>query len=164
MTVLVLVSMPPERTGQGRVRAEFDLCGTAWVRADALPEAIVEVVEGRPEEILSALERHKPTVVFNACEAPVGRPGLGAARRGAPRMAGRVVYGQSKRDAGSVLAQGPRQGGARGGRDRRAASCAVPVHRDRNRFDVQHSDSPAHRPDRDVSSYSSNMHRVRGSA
>ncbi len=74
VTVLILVSLPPEFPAVGRVRSEFDLCGVTQAIAEVLPEGIIEVVRGELRETLAVIERHQPDVVFNACEAPLGRP------------------------------------------------------------------------------------------
>lgn len=74
MKVLVLHSLPPEMPGPGRHACEFDLRdGAAGIRA-VLPAAEVAGVRGEPREILAVLDRHHPEVVFNLCEAPLGRP------------------------------------------------------------------------------------------
>ena len=44
--------------------------------AEVLPGADVAKVRGEPREILALLEAHAPDVVFNLCEAPLGRPEL----------------------------------------------------------------------------------------
>jgi len=44
--------------------------------ASALENAIVAGVRGEPREILDCLAAHQPDVVFNLCEAPLGRPAL----------------------------------------------------------------------------------------
>jgi D-alanine-D-alanine ligase len=72
--ILILHTVPPDDLPDGRERAEFDL--TAQVRAitDVLPGAAVAAIRGEPRELLDLLARHQPDVIFNACEAPVGRP------------------------------------------------------------------------------------------
>lgn len=74
MKVLVLHTLPPEAAGPGRTPAEFDLSEAARGLAEALPAAAVEGVRGEALEILGLLSAHRPDVVFNACEAPLGRP------------------------------------------------------------------------------------------
>ena len=78
MNVLILHTLPPEATPHGRDRAEFDLSVPAQSIAQALPEATVYGVRGEVNELLEILSRHEPAVVFNACEAPLGQPGLEA--------------------------------------------------------------------------------------
>lgn len=76
--VLVLHTLPPERASAGRSRDEFDLSEAAAAVAAALPEARVAGVRGEAREILALLEKERPDVLFNACEAPLGRPDLEA--------------------------------------------------------------------------------------
>jgi D-alanine-D-alanine ligase len=45
---------------------------------EALPEAVLAPVHGHLDEIISALRQHRPDLIFNACEAPLGRPDLEA--------------------------------------------------------------------------------------
>jgi len=78
MKVLVLHTIPPEAPGLNRVVDEFDLGGAAQNVASVLPEAVVYGVRGEVREILTLLEQHPGSVVFNACEAPLGRPDLEA--------------------------------------------------------------------------------------
>jgi D-alanine-D-alanine ligase len=74
MKVLVLHTLPPDAAGPGRTAAEFDLSEAARGLAEALPEAAVVGVRGEAREIMTLLSAHRPDVVFNACEAPLGRP------------------------------------------------------------------------------------------
>jgi len=76
--VLVLHTLPPLATEAGRTPDEFDLGAAAQGIADAIPGAVVAGVRGRVEEVTALLEGHRPDVVFNACEAPLGRPDLEA--------------------------------------------------------------------------------------
>ena len=76
MKVLVLHTLPPEATEPGRRIAEFDLLSSAEGVGAALPGAAVCAVRGEIREILDLLARHAPDVVFNLCEAPLGRPQL----------------------------------------------------------------------------------------
>jgi D-alanine-D-alanine ligase len=76
--VLILHTLPPENLPDGRRRAEFDLSVAVRSVAAVLPEAAVEGVRGDPGELLDVLSRHAPDVVFNACEAPLGRSDLEA--------------------------------------------------------------------------------------
>jgi len=74
--VLVLHTLPPLVTGAGRMPDEFDLCAAAQGIADAIPGAVVAGVRGHVQEVIALLETHQPDVIFNACEAPLGRPDL----------------------------------------------------------------------------------------
>jgi len=76
MRVLVLHTVPPEVTGPDRTADEFDLGEAAANVSSALPEAPVCSVRGEAREILDLLDLHQPEVVFNLCEAPLGRPDL----------------------------------------------------------------------------------------
>ena len=76
--VLVLHTLPPEKAAVGRSRDEFDLSEAAAAIAAVLPQARVAGVRGEAREILALLDKEKPDVVFNACEAPLGRPDLEA--------------------------------------------------------------------------------------
>ena len=76
MNVLILHTAPPEAVDPGRRVWEFDLRPAALGIAEVLPGADVAQVRGEPREILALLETHAPDVVFNLCEAPLGRPEL----------------------------------------------------------------------------------------
>lgn len=78
MNVLVLYALPPERPGSGRASNEFALSEAAEEIRRALPEAEVAGVRGHATELLALLAERKPDVVFNLCEAPLGRPDLEA--------------------------------------------------------------------------------------
>jgi D-alanine-D-alanine ligase len=71
--VLVLHTLPPSEAAPDRDAGEFDLDAAAQNLAAALPGAAVAGVRGEVREILDLLDRHRPDVVFNACEAPLGR-------------------------------------------------------------------------------------------
>src|SRR5690242_8542430 len=73
MRVLVLHTIPPEATGPGRLPDEFDLSEAATNVASVLPEATVCRIRGEAREMLGLLDLHRPEVVFNLCEAPLGR-------------------------------------------------------------------------------------------
>ncbi len=73
MKVLVLHTLPPQVVASDRDAGEFDLGAAAANIACVLPDAVVEGVRGETREILAMLDRHRPDVVFNACEAPEGR-------------------------------------------------------------------------------------------
>ena len=74
MKVLVLYSLPPIIVTPGRLVNEFDLDEAAQGIAEVLPEAVVAGVQGEVHEVVSLLDHHQPDVVFNVCEAPLGRP------------------------------------------------------------------------------------------
>src|SRR5262245_38791304 len=76
MKVLVAHSAPPTDVPDGREAGEFDLSETAANVASALPGADVAAVRGEVDELLQLLDRHRPDVVFNLLEAPLGRPDL----------------------------------------------------------------------------------------
>jgi D-alanine-D-alanine ligase len=72
--VLVLHAAPPAVVDAGRLCGEFDVAGAASGVAAVLPGCVVEQARGEPREILSLVDRHAPDVVYNLCEAPLGRP------------------------------------------------------------------------------------------
>lgn len=74
MRVLILSTRAPE----GDRAAEMDLSEAVAELARVLPEAERAVLRGHAAEILAELERARPDVVWNACEAPLGRPDLEA--------------------------------------------------------------------------------------
>jgi D-alanine-D-alanine ligase len=76
MNVLILHTAPPEAVAPGRRVWEFDLQPAAQGIAEVLPGAHVAQVRGEPREILALLDAHAPDVVFNLCEAPLGRAEL----------------------------------------------------------------------------------------
>lgn len=78
MRVLILHTVPPDDVPEGRDRAEFDVSAGVRSIAEIVPDAVLEAVRGEPRELLDVLARHQPDVVFNACEAPLGRPDLEA--------------------------------------------------------------------------------------
>lgn len=78
MKVLVLHTLPPEAAPPGRIAYEFDLSEAADYIARSLPGATAAGVRGRAGEVMSVLDSHQPDVVFNLCEAPLGRPDLEA--------------------------------------------------------------------------------------
>lgn len=55
---------------------EFDLTAAVDGVLHALPGAEAAAVRGEPGEVLGLLEARRPDVVFNLCEAPLGRPDL----------------------------------------------------------------------------------------
>ncbi len=74
MKILVLYTLSPQSLAAGRDGGEFDLRQTAEGIAAVLPGAALLGVRGELLEIVEALKMHQPDVVFNACEAPLGRP------------------------------------------------------------------------------------------
>jgi D-alanine-D-alanine ligase len=78
VSVLVLYTLPPDALEPDRTLSEFDLAGPAAFVAQALPDGAVRAVYGKPGEILRVLGETRPDVVFNLCEAPLGRPDLEA--------------------------------------------------------------------------------------
>lgn len=78
MSVLILHSLAPDASGPGRSTDEFDLGSAVNGLRSALPEAAVAGVRGELREVLDVLDAHRPDVVFNVCEAPLGRPDLEA--------------------------------------------------------------------------------------
>jgi D-alanine-D-alanine ligase len=76
MKVLVLHSLPPTVIAHDRNAWEFDLSEAVRAIAEVLPNAIIAGVRGEVLETLALLSAHKPDVVFNVCEAPLGRPEL----------------------------------------------------------------------------------------
>jgi len=73
MKVLLLHSLPPEAS-PGHVAGEFDLNDAAAGIAEVLPGAIVAGVRGEVRDVLTVLDAERPDVVWNLCEAPLGRP------------------------------------------------------------------------------------------
>ena len=76
MTVLVLHTVPAENLDSSRRVAEFELDHTAAHVASVLQDAIVCGVRGNVREVLALIDAHRDFVVFNLCEAPLGRPDL----------------------------------------------------------------------------------------
>jgi len=74
MKVLVIYSLPPVAVAPGRLVDEFDVSDAARGIVEVLPEAMVAGVHGEAREVVALLDRHQPDVVFNVCEAPLGRP------------------------------------------------------------------------------------------
>ncbi len=75
MKVLVLYTLSPVAvTPEQRIVDEFDVSEAAREIAEVLPDAMVAGVHGDVREVLALLEQHQPDVVFNVCEAPLGRP------------------------------------------------------------------------------------------
>jgi len=78
MKVLILHTLPPKVCAADRREWEFDLQYTVEGLAGALAEAVPAAGYGEPAEIAGLIHCHKPDVVFNLCEAPLGRPDLEA--------------------------------------------------------------------------------------
>jgi D-alanine-D-alanine ligase len=76
MKVLILHTLPPDDLAAGRDEGEFDLHAAAQNIARVIPHAQVAPIQGEVREILQLLCEYPPDVVFNACEAPLGRPDL----------------------------------------------------------------------------------------
>jgi len=76
LKILILHTLPPADCESGRRPEEFELNDAAEHVASALEHAFVSGVRGEPSEIASLVEARRPDVVFNLCEAPLGRPGL----------------------------------------------------------------------------------------
>lgn len=78
MKVLVLHTLPPTEASAGRTVDEFDLSSAAHGIAESLGEAKAKGIRGEPQEILALIDALQPKVIFNLCEAPLGRPDLEA--------------------------------------------------------------------------------------
>ena len=78
MKVLVLHTLAPAEAGAGHWREEFDLHEGAEHVASVLDDARLVGVRGDVDEMLAAIAAHRPDVIFNLCEAPLGRPDLEA--------------------------------------------------------------------------------------
>ncbi len=72
--VLVLFSHPPETISDWRASSEFELSATAQSIVEALPGSMMVGVLGHVREVLAVIAAHRPDVIFNACESPLGRP------------------------------------------------------------------------------------------
>src|SRR6478736_2581203 len=76
MSVLVLHTVAADHLESGRTVAEFELDHTAAHVASVVKDAIVCGVRGEASEVLALIDAHRDAVVFNLCEAPLGRPDL----------------------------------------------------------------------------------------
>jgi len=76
MKVLVAHTLPPKIGGSGRLPDEFDLSEAVDAVVSVLPGAVVRGMEGRDGEFSEVVAAVCPDVVFNLCEAPLGRPDL----------------------------------------------------------------------------------------
>src|SRR6185436_9418868 len=74
MNVLVLYTVSPESVQPGRDVGEFDVSSAARSIVAVWPGADIAGVRGSADEILHVLDSKRPDVVFNLCEAPLGRP------------------------------------------------------------------------------------------
>ena len=76
MKVLILHTAPPEVSAIAPDRHvwEFDLADAARAVGTVLPDAAIVRVRGEPREVLDAIDQHAPDVIYNLCEAPLGRP------------------------------------------------------------------------------------------
>lgn len=78
MKILVLHTLPPATPHRGRLPDEFELNAAAENVAGALDNATVAGIRGEASEIMGIVATQRPDVVFNLCEAPLGRPDLEA--------------------------------------------------------------------------------------
>jgi D-alanine-D-alanine ligase len=78
VNVVVLYTLPPLECEGGRSTEEFDLTEGAEYVALALEQAHLAPVQGHAAEIANVIELRQPDVIFNMCEAPLGRPDLEA--------------------------------------------------------------------------------------
>jgi D-alanine-D-alanine ligase len=78
LKVLVLYTLPPTTCDNGRAIGEFELDRAALNVASVLDGAAVVGVRGEAAEILNAIDTEHPDVIFNVCEAPLGKPALEA--------------------------------------------------------------------------------------
>jgi D-alanine-D-alanine ligase len=78
LKILVLHTLPPAGPLSRRLPDEFELNAAAENVAAALDHAVVAGVRGEAREIMDFVEAERPDIVFNLCEAPLGRPGLEA--------------------------------------------------------------------------------------
>jgi D-alanine-D-alanine ligase len=78
LKVLVLHTLPPAECESVRSPEEFALNEAADHVASVLEHASVAGVRGEAAEIMTLVEARRPDVVFNLCEAPLGKPGFEA--------------------------------------------------------------------------------------
>jgi D-alanine-D-alanine ligase len=76
LKVLVPHTLPPDCVADGHVADEYALDGAANAIAAVIPGAVVANVRGGAAELMELLARYKPDIVFNLCEAPLGRTDL----------------------------------------------------------------------------------------
>ena len=78
MKVVIAHTLPPAVAPGGRLPEEFDLTEACEAVMSVVPGAIAQGMEGRDDEFADLVGRHRPDVVFNLCEAPMGRPDMEA--------------------------------------------------------------------------------------
>jgi D-alanine-D-alanine ligase len=78
MKVLLMHTAPPATVHSARQTFECDLSAAALEIAALIPAITVVCVKGELREIINLLDAHDPDVVYNLCEAPLGRPDLEA--------------------------------------------------------------------------------------
>jgi D-alanine-D-alanine ligase len=122
MKVLVLHTLAPAEAGGGRSLDEFDLAEGAATVASALDDAVLAGVRGEVGEILAAVTAHRPDVVFNLCEAPLGRPALEAHAAAALEWLG-VPFTGSRSETLALARHKPRMNAV-------LRACGVPVPRE----------------------------------
>jgi D-alanine-D-alanine ligase len=76
LKILVLHTLPPATCDSRRSIGEFELDAAASNVASALPNAVVAGVRGELNEIVQLVDAERPDVIFNLCEAPLGKPSL----------------------------------------------------------------------------------------
>jgi D-alanine-D-alanine ligase len=76
MKILLMHTAPPATMHSARQTFECDLSAAAKEIADVIPHAAIACVKGELREIMDLLDAHDPDVVYNLCEAPLGRPDL----------------------------------------------------------------------------------------
>jgi len=78
MRVLILSTLAPDGDARAARAAELDLSEAVAELRRVLPEADSAAVRGHAAEVIAEIDRTRPDVVWNACEAPLGRPDLEA--------------------------------------------------------------------------------------
>ena len=71
--LLVLYTTAPEAQSE-RVPIEFSVTAAAECVASSIPGSAIQGIAGEMREVVAAIERHQPDLIFNCCEAPLGRP------------------------------------------------------------------------------------------
>jgi len=74
MKVVVAHTLAPSSPPDGRIPDEFDLGDACEAVISVVPGAIAQGIEGHDDEFANLVREHRPGVVFNLCEAPLGRP------------------------------------------------------------------------------------------
>ncbi len=98
-----------------------------------MPEVHVAGVRGEVAELLATLTFHRPDVVFNLCEAPLGRPGLEAHAAALLEWLKIPFTGARSGDAGPVSPERSRKRGALRSRDSHPEAGHIPLHRETRR-------------------------------